>query len=225
MEKQKNFKEKVKFMARGKQYEWEICKLLSECWDESGRDDIFCPCDSSGARATRRRLKGKDTAFRTGDITFSDPVGKPLIDIWNMELKTGYGKKKKHKARVKTSLDGKEKEVLNKIVETPWDLLELIDSQQTITKFEEFWNQCFLESQESNREPVLIFRRNKRLSCIAFRKQYWNTLTNYCGSFEERTIVVNINASLQLVVVNLHDFLNWTGDLQPLVENCLCNGD
>lgn len=62
--------------------------MLSRWW--AGRDDVFWRSNSSGARATQRAKKGKQTKGQCGDICATDPVGAPLIDLVTFELKRGY---------------------------------------------------------------------------------------------------------------------------------------
>ena len=77
-------------MAKGGEYEREICKLLSKWWTFGDRDDVFWRTSNSGGRATVRKQQGKDTFGQTGDVQATDPIGQPLIDLCNIELKRGY---------------------------------------------------------------------------------------------------------------------------------------
>jgi len=81
-------------MAKGSNFEREVSKELS-LWTTNGvRDDIYWRSSQSGGRATIRARQGKKTANSAGDICFIDPIGKPLLDIFVLELKNGYGGKK-----------------------------------------------------------------------------------------------------------------------------------
>lgn len=55
-------------------------------------DVIFWRTAGSGGRATNRAKKKKKTSHAHGDITFTDPVGKPLIDMFVVECKRGYNR-------------------------------------------------------------------------------------------------------------------------------------
>ncbi len=76
---------------KGNSFEREICSLLSNWWQE-GRSDIFWRTASSGGRATQRSRRGKATKNHNGDITATDPIGQPFLDIVTVELKRGYSK-------------------------------------------------------------------------------------------------------------------------------------
>jgi hypothetical protein len=74
---------------KGSQFEREISRALSEWW-VPGRDDIFWRTHGSGARATTRAKRGKQTAGQHGDICASDPAGADLMRLFVFSLKTGY---------------------------------------------------------------------------------------------------------------------------------------
>lgn len=75
-------------MPKGSDFEREQCKRFSLWWTHGKRDDVFWRSHASGARATQRGTKR--TAGQYGDITASDPVGNPLIDMVTIEIKRGY---------------------------------------------------------------------------------------------------------------------------------------
>lgn len=205
-------------MAKGRTTEWEIATHLSECWNGILRDDIFMPTSASGARATSRNKRGKDTSGQFGDITFNDPIGKPLIDAWSIECKTGYTVKKKKKIK-KTTIDNTKTELVERVIETPWDVLDLIDSNQEMTQFEEFIAQCKNDAIKTNREPVLIFRRNKRQLSICFREIYFKKMSTILENFEHRMITVNLQNGESFVIINFYAFLLWAGCLEDLIKN------
>jgi hypothetical protein len=76
-------------MAKGSNFEREICKLLSSWWTRGERDDVFWRSSMSGGRATVRFRKGKKTAGSYGDICALDPIGEPFLRIFTPELKRG----------------------------------------------------------------------------------------------------------------------------------------
>lgn len=76
-------------MAKGGDFEREICKKLSAWWTYDDRDDVFWRSSQSGGRATVRFRKGKRTAGSYGDITALDPIGEPLMQLFTIELKRG----------------------------------------------------------------------------------------------------------------------------------------
>src|SRR5271166_5739903 len=82
-------------MAKGSQFERDICRKLSLWWtqDQSPPNDaVFWRTSNSGGRATTRKKLGKKTKGQYGDITAIDPIGQPLIDFVTIEIKRGYNK-------------------------------------------------------------------------------------------------------------------------------------
>ncbi|HDY87726.1 MAG TPA: hypothetical protein ENH82_06350 [bacterium] len=77
-------------MAKGSNFEREICKQLSLWWTNGKRDDVFWRTAGSGARATTRSKQHQSTFGQYGDVQATDPIGQPLIDICTIELKRGY---------------------------------------------------------------------------------------------------------------------------------------
>lgn len=77
---------------KGIPFERKISKDLSLWWSDGERDDIFWRTTTSGGRATTRRKTKKKTFGQSGDIQATDPIGQPLIDLCNIELKRGYNK-------------------------------------------------------------------------------------------------------------------------------------
>ncbi len=78
--------------GKGSVFERWFCTRLSLWWTGKERDDVFWRTAGSGGRATNRFKRGRTTAGGSGDITFTDPIGKPLLDVFTMELKRGYSK-------------------------------------------------------------------------------------------------------------------------------------
>lgn len=78
-------------MAKGGEFEREVCKDLSRWWSEDpDRDDIFWRSSNSGGRATVRARKGRGTYGHAGDIAATDPFGEPLLKFLTLEVKRGY---------------------------------------------------------------------------------------------------------------------------------------
>jgi len=84
--------EKMKGRGKGGNFEREFCKMLSLWWTLGERDDVFWRTAGSGARATVRKRKGKDTHGQYGDVQAVDPIGEPLMRLCTIELKRGYPK-------------------------------------------------------------------------------------------------------------------------------------
>lgn len=181
-------------MAKGKSYEREISKDMS-LWLTNGEDqDCIWYTKSSGGRATRRiHTKQVASKYDHGDL---GPDGSKLewwFNLFSIELKTGYGTK-------------------NKKSTTLWAILDLIDSSQQNPKFYDFWYQAVNDADLSNREPLLVFRRNRRLSCIAMRQYIFDAFIYICKSpVEFDTISVQFNGELTpIVVCNLAYFYDYT---------------
>ena len=77
-------------MAKGSEFEREMCKKISLWWTHGQRDDVFWRSQNSGGRATVRGRKGQDTHGQAGDIAAVHPCGEPLLQTFAVELKRGY---------------------------------------------------------------------------------------------------------------------------------------
>lgn len=83
---------KARGSKKGTPAERKLCRLLSLWWSNGDNDFIFWRSDSSGAHATIRGKRGKDTAGQYGDICAVHSSGQPLIDLLVIEKKQGYSK-------------------------------------------------------------------------------------------------------------------------------------
>lgn len=78
-------------MAKGGEFEREICYELSKWWSgKDDEDDIFWRSSQSGGRATTRGRKGKRTSGHCGDIAATHPSGNLFIEVLTVEMKRGY---------------------------------------------------------------------------------------------------------------------------------------
>jgi len=197
-------------MAKGGGYEGEISKEFSLYLTHMKTEDGVWRTESSGARATQKQ-KAKQKLIRPdmfGDITYTIPETKYWFDIFSIECKTGYAKKNKSKKKKSTTV-------------TMWSIIDLIDSQQKMTVFHEFWNQCLNDAIESEREPILIFRRNRRSSCIAMHNDIFAGFIARFGYPTFNHITVNGEfCYLPVVIMNLRIFFDWTEQIsQNVVQN------
>lgn len=128
-------------MAKGSDFEREICKQLSLWFSNGERDDYFWRTAGSGARATVRRKSGKGTANQEGDICATDPAGQPLIDTVTIELKKGYN---------------------------AWNIKELIDTNKKNMMLAQFWEQCNREKKNSNSIGWWLITRQDRKNKLLF---------------------------------------------------------
>jgi hypothetical protein len=118
---------------KGPAFEREMATAFSLWWTDGERDDIFWRTDGSGGRATNRARKGKTTRYQYGDMTFTDPIGKPLIEYASFEFKF-------HK---KFSLLG---------------VLHNVDFQ---ANWMVSWAKAWRDAEISQRNPVLVTKQNQ----------------------------------------------------------------
>jgi hypothetical protein len=195
-------------MAKGSSFERDISVKLSLWFSEGKRDDIFYRSQSSGARATQRYKSKKTTEGQHGDIAATCSEGEPLIKKWNIELKSGYSKKGKLWS------DKTTRRV------TGYCLLDLLDSRQKDPIFLQFWAQTIKDSELSNREPILIFRRNLKDVCIAVNYSYYCKLSGWFGEISDVMTIEIRGNGVDIKIMRLSDFLNWVNSkiLMELVK-------
>jgi hypothetical protein len=173
-------------MSKGKNFEREISKKLS-LWLTNGEDkDCIWYTKSSGGRATRRRKANEHNKRHDfGDLGPDDPKTNYFFDVFGFELKTGYSKGKKK-----------------------WDMLDIIDSQQKLPIFYSFWSQCQLDCEESKREPIVIFRRERMEPCIAMHSDILDTFVPE-KPFDCLTLNMS-NKNKPISICNMYYFFNST---------------
>lgn len=152
-------------------------------------------------------MKSAGSKWEGGDIGFVDPSGEPLIRFFNIEAKTGYARKAKLKS--------------GKTRESNWCALDVVDSSLKKPVLCGIWNQCCNDAMATNREPLLIFRRYRRLPCIAFSKSLFNKLIDFYGRPSHSTPYVQMYwlepEYDHIVVLNLMDFFKWIPNLRPYI--------
>ena len=178
---------------KGDQFEREVSKELSLWWTEGERDDVFWRCSQSGGRATERRKKGLDTAYSQGDLTFIDPVGKPLIDYFIIELKRGY---------------------TNEI--DPLSLLDKLDRSKQNTLFD--WVDKAEKEKEScgRKEIMILFKRDRHKPCILLSEDETSRIIHAsdllvdCMCLPNRYCIVRFQEFLDFVPSEYYkDYLKW----------------
>jgi hypothetical protein len=200
-----------KDMAKGGGFENDMSKEFSLYLTHMKTEDGVRRTEGSGSKATSKS-KAKQKNIRPdmfGDITYCIPECKYWFDVFSIECKTGYAKKTKSKKDKKRT------------TVTMWSLLDLIDSQQMMTMFHEFWNQCLNDAIESKREPMLIFRRNRRTPCLAMHNDIFAGFIARFGNFSFNYINVNGDfCYLPVTIVNLRHFFDWTQHINhSIVQN------
>jgi hypothetical protein len=195
-------------MAKGGNFEREVCSALSSWVTNGERDDVLGRSDASGGRFTARKKSGKDTSYMSGDVTFTDPLGIPLIQAWSIECKSGYGGKKRIKDKDGNTL---------KSIQQRWDLLDCLDSRQETPVFYTMWNQCKRDAELSNRIPILIFRRNDRIPCIAFQHSYFCELGLFFGDCPSVYLTLK-NESEKITIMPLKYFFKWIPNISAMIN-------
>lgn len=144
-------------MAKGGQFEREMCKFLSLWFSDGSRDDLFWRSSNSGGRATVRTRKGQSTANQYGDMQATDPAGQPLLDLCTVEMKRGYNKHTLH------------------------DMLDR-PNRAAMQKWEEWVGQVLREQQEAGRPGWLLITRRDRREALIFMPLYLYKLLNDHGA-------------------------------------------
>ena len=194
-------------MGKGGSFENEVSKEFSLYLTHMKTEDGVRRTEGSGSKATSK-VKAKQRMIRPdmfGDITYCIPETKYWFDVFSIELKTGYAKKTKSKKKASTTV-------------TMWSLIDLIDSQQKMTVFHEFWNQCLNDAIESDREPMLIFRRNRRTPCIAMHNDIFAGFINRFGF--PGVNILNVSGDfcyLPVTIMNLRHYFEWTEAISPTI--------
>jgi len=175
---------------KGGSFEREICKSLSYWWSNEERDDIFWRTAGSGARATVRSKKGKDTANSSGDISALDPIGEPFIQFFFSEIKRGYPK--------------------------GFDLIGMLDRhksyntpQQKKNTIYGWWEKLLKESKETKRRPLLIFKRDKGADCICIDGFLFFEFQAHFGFFPTEKVIHYKFGIYDFVMITLSAFYNW----------------
>jgi hypothetical protein len=140
--------------TKGNRFEREVCTALSEWW--AGRDDVFWRSTTSGARATSRGKRGKDTFGQHGDVAFTHPLGKALLRLVTIELKRGYSQ------------------------HSPIDLVDRKDSCRQ-TKMEGFIEQVY-NSADAAKTPFwwLIIQRDQHRAMLYMPTRFYIELQETC---------------------------------------------
>lgn len=139
--------------AKGSGFERKLAVVFSEWWTEGERDDVFWRTEGSGSRATSRAKRGKMTRFQYGDMTFTDPIGQPLIDAISFEFKS-------YKS---------------------YELLSVFKQTDPNKSWLEFWCETLVDAELSQREPVLITRQNNHENIMWVGWDFSYDLVGACG--------------------------------------------
>jgi hypothetical protein len=93
-------------------------------------------------------------------------------------------------------------------------LLDIIDSKQQMPIFYDFWYQAISDADASGREPMLIFRRNRRLTCIAMHSYIFDTFLKEGnqgnGFLPYMNIVFDDHNDPLVSICNMRQFFDYT---------------
>jgi len=152
---------------KGKRFEKELSKELSQWMTEGERDDLFYLSSGSGSRFTARQKQGKDTANSCGDIGLLDPIGQPLLDKFSIEAKCGYN----------DSLD----------------LLSLVDSDNKNHMILDWITKAHKEIEEAGRPYfMIIIQRDRKNKVVVVSNDFFNLL----GIWPEKELSIYIKEML-----------------------------
>jgi len=191
---------------KGGTFEGEVSKEFSLYLTQMKTEDGVWRTEASGARATSKAKANMQTRMdQYGDITYTIPETKFWFDVFSVECKTGYAKKTKDKTKTKTTL-------------THWSLLDMIDSSQKVSQFHEFWEQTLNDAIESKREPMLVFRRNRRSKCIAMHKDIFTAFLSSFGIPSVNYLTLNTMFDpIPITIINLDHFFDWTEGINNMI--------
>lgn len=180
-------------MGKGGDNERKSCRYLSLWWSDGKDPDIFW------RNRTRITTKGKGK-YQLGDVVALKAVGDPLVQVFNIELKTGYSVSKKKKG----------------FRNVPWDLLELVDFQGTKEDLSKkqiiiFWEQASRDAKISERIPLLIFKRDYHREVVGITDQDLYLLEDENGPFKESNLVFVPKEKERsvLIFIRMEEFFNW----------------
>lgn len=194
-------KKKRKGQGKGRGFEREISGKIS-LWLTNGKsNECVWHTAGSGGMATQRSKKKKTRDTMFGDLCCSDdnPIVQNFFKLINLELKSGYASKTKLKSGNNTV--------------TNWSFNDMIDSKQGYNQFSKFWDQCETDSLKSNREPMLIFRRNSRNACIAMQSDLFEAFQKFSG-YGFGNVFIEIKWPMpdgvySYTICNLDAFFKW----------------
>jgi hypothetical protein len=191
-------------MARdkGQKFERETARAISLWWSGGERDDVFW----------RNRVRITSKAFNAqqqcGDLQACHTSGLVFTEIFSIELKSGYSKKKTDSTKKKIAAGKAVK--AQKVRNVPWDLLEVIDSAVIDDNLVilSFWKQCLSDAQLSGRIPILIFKRDFHSPVVVVDPVDFLFFQDWCGPFPPRRLRL-IGIDLDLCFYRYDDFFEW----------------
>ena len=178
---------------KGSAFERAVCKQLSLWWtadEDSPRDNIFWRSPGSGAMATQRQKSGKNIDLIEGDVSLIDPIGEPFLQACVIEIKRGYSAGKSSR----------------------FDVLSIVDAKPTSRGILlRFWIKLSELAYEVNKQPMLIFHRDRRCSCVCCRPALISLLRDHSGAYRGSGIKVKSEMPDKhwFIIMSLEGFLDW----------------
>ena len=179
--------------TKGSEFEREICKKLSLWWtqdnSEGPKDNIFWRTAGSGARATQRNKKGLDSNMFSGDIGLLDSKGEDFLKCCVIEIKRGYS--------------------------LQFDLLNYLDGTKSEGILFKFWDKIYNDGDKLNKEPLLIFRRDRKNVCIVLKPSLISKIMYDSGPFLGKKIIIghdfihSLEESKKTIILLFSEFLDW----------------
>jgi len=192
-------------MAKGDDFERDMCRYLSLWFTYHERDDIFW------RNRLRKTIMSLDGKHQLGDVMAMDLVGVPFVGLFNVELKTGYSKTKKGK----------------KVRNIPWDLLDLIDhasNKKGAFVIMDFWEQTRADAEMSKRMPMLIFSRDYHVPVVCVSYDVFSMIHGYAGSIFSKRLSLSFQGegdlTETLAFYRADDFFGW---LTPEIVKVMYN--
>lgn len=168
---------------KGSPFERLMSKTLSLWLSDGAHEDWIWRSTSSGARATTRAKKGKDTAASHGDLTHLDPRGIPFVGKVCVECKRGYGS---------------------------WSVMDVIDKAPSAAKqpFEKMWEQVTRDASFDDRRRMLLFKKDRRVAALVIDADFKTWVEGFCGKLRGPYMSLWYGEE-KLYIMSLENFMAW----------------
>ena len=180
----------AKGKAKGSAFERDICRTLTEYVTGNKRPEVFWRTAGSGGKASIERKLGIKNAIMAGDICCVNPRKKKAVaftSVFSVECKF-------YKSFSFDSLLLQEKNlVLN------------------------WWFKCVKEARASDKQPLLIFKKNNYPAFVAIFKSFYDEIIELSKDkkipkLEQhvlRTMTIDYPYGSPVVICKMDDFFRW----------------
>ncbi len=135
--------------SKGSGFERKVCRMLTK-WMTGFEDPVICwRSSNSGGTFTVNRKKNAAQKTMAGDICSIDEKSKWFFDKYSVEVKCGYPGS---------------------------NPLKLFKNSKN-DEIRLFWEQANKDANESNKEPILIFKPNLGKTLIGFSENFYNEIS------------------------------------------------